>query len=295
MSHEPSPIVLEKNPPRLKDVDLTSECTKKEYEDSLKDLQHQMLRIQQAYFHQDLRALIVFEGWDAAGKGGAIRRLTENLDPRGIRVYPIGAPSAEDQGRHYLFRFFANLPAPGSMAVFDRSYYGRVLVERVEGFASDAQWQRAYHEINEFERLLIDDGVRVVKLFLHIDADEQLKRFEERLNDPVKRWKLTAEDIRNRQQWPAYETAIDDMFEKTSTEAAPWHVIPANHKWFARVSALRIITENLADGIDLTPPPIDKELIRAAEKQLGIKVSEGDCVSVGITCRENRGINCRRN
>lgn len=276
MSHEPSPIVLEKNPPRLNDVDLTSECTKKEYEDCLKDLQHQMLRIQQAYFHQDLRALIVFEGWDAAGKGGAIRRLTENLDPRGIRVYPIGAPSAEDQGRHYLFRFFANLPAPGSMAVFDRSYYGRVLVERVEGFASEEQWQRAYHEINEFERLLIDDGVRVVKLFLHIDADEQLKRFEERLNDPVKRWKLTAEDIRNRQQWPAYETAIDDMFEKTSTEAAPWHVIPANHKWFARVSALRIITENLADGIDLTPPPIDKELIRTAEKQLGIKVSEGN-------------------
>lgn len=276
MSHEPSPIVLEKIPPRLSDVDLTSECTKKDYEESLKDLQRLMLRIQQAYFHQRLRALIVFEGWDAAGKGGAIRRLTENLDPRGIRVYPIGAPTAEDQGRHYLFRFFANLPIPGAMSVFDRSYYGRVLVERVEGFATEAQWQRAYQEINEFERLLIDDGVRVVKLFLHIDADEQLKRFEQRLKDPVKRWKLTAEDIRNRQQWPAYETAIDDMFAKTSTEAAPWHVIPANHKWFARVTALRVITEHLANGIDLTPPPIDKELIRAAEMQLGIKVSDGD-------------------
>lgn len=276
MSNEPSPIVIEKTPPRLKDVDLTMECTKEEYERSLKDLQREMLRIQQAYFHQKLRALIVFEGWDAAGKGGAIRRLTENLDPRGIRVFPIGAPSAEDQGRHYLYRFFKTLPAPGSIAVFDRSYYGRVLVERVEGFTSEDQWRRAYQEINEFERLLMDDGVRVVKLFLHIDADEQLKRFEERLKDPAKRWKLTAEDIRNREQWSAYEIAIDDMFAKTSTKAAPWHVVPANRKWYARITTLRIITEHLASGVDLTPPPLDKELIRAAEKQLGIKVSEGD-------------------
>jgi PPK2 family polyphosphate:nucleotide phosphotransferase len=274
MNQKPSPIVVEKHPPRLNDVDLRSECTKEEYEDNLKDLQHEMLQIQQAYFHQKLRALIVFEGWDAAGKGGAIRRLTEKLDPRGVKVYTIGAPSAEDQGRHYLYRFFKNLPAPGSMAVFDRSYYGRVLVERVEGFASATQWQRAYQEINEFERLLHDDGVRIVKLFLHIDADEQLKRFEQRLRDPVKRWKLTAEDIRNRTQWSAYESAIDDMFENTSTESAPWHVIPANRKWFARLSVMRTIVEHLTNGIDLTPPPLDKELIRAAEKQLGITVPE---------------------
>lgn len=272
---EPSQIQIEQNPPRLKHVDLKLEFTKDEYEDTLKKLQRELLRIQQAYFHQQHRALIVFEGWDAAGKGGAIRRLTEQLDPRGIKVYPYGAPSAEEQGRHYLYRFFQNLPIPGSISVFDRSYYGRVLVERVEGFASDAQWQRAYHEINEFERLLIDDDVRVVKLFMHIDADEQLKRFEQRLNDPVKRWKFTAEDIRNREKWSDYENAIDDMFAKTSTEAAPWYVVPANRKWYARITALRIIVEALSSGVDLTPPPLHEDLILAAEKQLGIKVSKG--------------------
>ncbi|GAB1259624.1 polyphosphate kinase 2 family protein [Aurantivibrio plasticivorans] len=274
MTKAPSPIDIETQPPKLSDIDLSACCTEAEYESGLKLLQWEMLRIQQAYFHQQLRALIVFEGWDAAGKGGAIRRLTEKLDPRSISVYPIGAPSAEEQSRHYLYRFFNKLPAAGSLAVFDRSYYGRVLVERVEGYASDPEWQRAYQEINEFERLLINDGVRIVKLFLHIDADEQLKRFEQRLQDPVKRWKLTADDIRNRQQWSEYEIAINDMFRNTSTRLAPWCVIPANKKWFARLSVMQTVVDTLSKGVDLTPPPLDKDLIIAAEKQLGISFSD---------------------
>ncbi|GAB1257037.1 hypothetical protein NBRC116494_15390 [Aurantivibrio plasticivorans] len=274
MTNAPSPIDIETQPPKLSDIDLSACCTEAEYESGLNLLQWEMLRIQQAYFHQQLRALIVFEGWDAAGKGGAIRRLTEKLDPRSINVYPIGAPSAEEQSRHYLYRFFNKLPAAGSLAVFDRSYYGRVLVERVEGYASDPEWQRAYQEINEFERLLINDGVRIVKLFLHIDADEQLKRFEQRLQDPVKRWKLTADDIRNRQQWSEYEIAINDMFRNTSTRLAPWCVIPANKKWFARLSVMQTVVDTLSKGVDLTAPPLDKDLIIAAEKQLGISFSD---------------------
>lgn len=229
------------------------------------------MKIQQAYYQQNRRAIIVFEGWDAAGKGGTIRRLTEILDPRGFTVYSIGVPTKEEQGRHYLYRFQARLPIPGCISIFDRSYYGRVLVERVEGMATDREWQRAYQEINEFERLLQDDGVRFVKLFLHIDKDEQLRRFEERLHNPVKHWKFTEEDIRNHLRWEDYECAIDDMFEQTSTTTAPWHLIPANKKWFARIETLKIIAEALEKGVDTSPPAIDQGIIAAAEAHLGIK------------------------
>lgn len=273
MKHHPSAIVPQEKSPRLADVEMLKPCDEDEYHTQLKSLQEQLLEIQVAYYHQKRRAIIVFEGWDAAGKGGTIRRLTEKLDPRGIKVYPIGPPSAEDQGRHYLYRFYRNLPAPGTIAVFDRSYYGRVLVERIEGFATDAEWQRAYQEINEFERLLMDDGVRIVKVFLHIDDEEQLKRFAQRLNDPVKRWKLTEEDLRNRKRRPDYINAIDDMFARTSTQAAPWHVIGANRKWHTRIRTLHLIAKSLAEGVDVTPPPLDKDLIKAAHKQLGIKIS----------------------
>ncbi|MBI3706851.1 MAG: polyphosphate kinase, partial [Proteobacteria bacterium] len=163
---------------RLKRLDKdTSLVDKDAYERRLETLQMKMLSIQQAYFHERRRGIVVVEGWDAAGKGGMIRRLTEKLDPRGIRVWPIGAPEPSEQGRHYLYRFWARLPEPGTLVVFDRSWYGRVLVERVEGFAPKAAWRRAYEEINEFERWLIDDGVRLVKVFLHITAAEQVRRF----------------------------------------------------------------------------------------------------------------------
>ncbi len=268
----PTAFVLESEPPQLSDVDFTAAAVdgKKSYDDRLKTLRKHMLQIQQAYYHQGRRAVIVFEGWDAAGKGGAIRRLTAGLDPRGVRVHPIGAPRAENQARHYLFRFFQRLPTAGRLAIFDRSWYGRVLVERVEGFAAPDAWQRAYQEINEFERLLIDDGARVIKLFVHITKDEQLARFEQRLRDPVKRWKLTEEDIRNREKWPDYEAAIDDMFARTSTRRAPWCLVPGNKKWFARLAVLEHVTERLAEGVDISPPPLDPEIIRAAEAKLGI-------------------------
>ncbi|WP_232824728.1 polyphosphate kinase 2 family protein [Algibacillus agarilyticus] len=241
-----------------------------DYYQQLTDLQYQLLLIQQAYFQQGRRAIIVFEGWDASGKGGVIRRLTEKLDPRGFMVHPIAAPTADEQSRHYLYRFQTKLPKAGQIAIFDRSYYGRVLVERVEGFASKPQWQRAYQEINEFERLLTDDGVVIIKLFLHISPEQQLKRFVERLHNPQKHWKLTQEDLRNREQWPNYEKAINKMFKHTSTIAANWQVLNANNKKQTRLNALKIITQLLAQDVDLTPPPLDEELVKQANKLLGL-------------------------
>ena len=272
--HQPSPIVLQNPSPSLKNIDFDESVLpdKDAYLKKLKKWQKKMLQVQQAYFHQNKRAILVLEGWDASGKGGAIRRVTEKLDPRGVTVHPISAPSAEEQSKHYLHRFQARLPEAGSIAIFDRSWYGRVLVERIEGFASQKEWQRAYQEINEFERSLIDDGARIIKIFMHITPEEQLKRFEERLNNPVKRWKLTTEDIRNRQRWTEYESAIEDMFTYTSTEAAPWHIIAGNHKWYARIEVLKTIVEQLAEGIDTSPPPLDPNVIKEAYHSLGIEI-----------------------
>lgn len=208
----------------------------------LKELQLKMLRIQQGTFHNKERVIIVFEGMDAAGKGGAIRKVTEVLDPRSFRVHPIGAPGAKEQGKHYLYRFWEKLPAPGMMAIFDRSWYGRVLVERVEKLIPKKRWQDAYTEINQFEKLLIDDGVHIIKILLKISREEQLKRFEERLKDPYKQWKITKEDIRNRSRWDDYIEAHDDMIRETSTTLCPWHVIETDDKDEARRRTLEIIT-----------------------------------------------------
>ncbi|QBY05158.1 polyphosphate kinase [Thalassotalea sp. HSM 43] len=276
--HKPSPIQLIDNPACLEDVDLNNsfEDGKKQYQKTLAKLQKQLLIVQQAYFHQGHRAILVFEGWDAAGKGGAIRRVTEKLDPRGFRVYPIAAPNQEEQSKHYLFRFQKRLPPAGRIGIFDRSYYGRVLVERVEGFASKKQWQRAYQEINEFERQLSDDGARIIKIFMHISEDEQLKRFEERLQNPYKRWKLTEEDIRNREKWPDYHQAINDMFRQTSTNHSQWQVISGNHKWSARISVLKYLVDTLSAGVDISPPPVDDNIVALAKQQLGINPQEID-------------------
>ncbi|MEC4088993.1 polyphosphate kinase [Pseudoalteromonas rubra] len=249
---------------------------KKAYRRALKYWQNELLHVQQAYYHQGRRALIVFEGWDAAGKGGAIRRITERLDPRGYQVFPISAPKPEEQSKHYLYRFYNKLPKAGTLTIFDRSYYGRVLVERIEAFATRNEWQRAYQEINEFERLLYDDKVKVVKLFLHISAEEQLKRFEERLNNPYKRWKLTEEDIRNRNRRDDYEQAIDDMFAQTDTQQAPWHLVLGEHKWYTRVEVLKTLVKTLSEGVDTTPPPVDPNVVRLAKEHLGIKHKRKD-------------------
>ena len=273
----PSPIILSSHVMSLKHCDVDNKQysidDKKTYRKILKKRQKEMQRVQQAYYHQGKRAIIIFQGWDASGKGGAIRRLTEYLDPRGYRVHPIAAPSADEQGKHYLYRFQIKLPKVGTLAIFDRSWYERVLTERVEGFASDMEWQRAYQEINEYERMLTDDGVKIIKIFTHISKDEQLERFEERLRNPLKQWKLTEEDIRNREKWDEHENAINDMLELTSTEQSPWHVIPANHKWYTRIAVLETIVNALSEGVDLTPPPIDEALVRSAEHTLGIALS----------------------
>ncbi|GGW92953.1 polyphosphate kinase 2 family protein [Alteromonas halophila] len=269
MSNNASAFPLRQPPQQLSDDRAHPQIgTKAAYKARLKRGQHTLTHVQQSYYHQQRRALLVIEGWDAAGKGGAIRRITRKLDPRGVHVYPIGRPTPEEQGRHYLYRFNTRLPLPGHWTIFDRSYYGRVLVERIEGFASEQQWQRAYREINEFERQLTDDGVRIVKLFFHISADEQAKRFSERLHNPHKRWKLTEEDLRNRARRDDYERAINDMFAQTDTLACPWHLIQANHKWHARIAAIDTIVSALSEGIDIAPPPIDAQVVALAEAQL---------------------------
>jgi PPK2 family polyphosphate:nucleotide phosphotransferase len=271
--YTPSPIELAQNSLSLSDIDLSNKylVDKKTYHQELKYWQLQLLKIQQAYYHQNKRAIVILEGWDAAGKGGIIRRLTEKLDPRGFHVYPFAAPSVLEQGRHYLYRFQKCLPIPGTIAIFDRSYFGRVLVERVEKLATAQQWQRAYQEINEFERWLTDDGVTIIKLFIHISPEEQRKRFIERLNNPYKRWKLTEEDIRNREKWAEYEQAINDMFKFTSTLQSPWHIVEGNKKWFARTKALQAIVNKLSLNLALEPPEVDKLTKQLAIQKLEIK------------------------
>lgn len=262
-------------PPSLKSIDLDKRLADAdEYQDRLKTLQGKLTLLQIACFHSHHRVVIVLEGWDASGKGGAIRRMTEKLDPRSYRVHSIGKPSETELQQHYLQRFWTKLPPKGSIAIFDRSWYGRVLVERVEELASPAEWQRAYGEINDFERQLHDDGVVIIKLFLHISQDEQLKRYLERLNNPVKNWKLTAEDLRNRAKAEDYNSAFEDMLEKTSSHFAPWHLIPGNHKWYARTEVLQGVVDSLEKTIDTRIPRHSASEIRAAKKALGLTATK---------------------
>ena len=232
-------------------------------------LEIRMLEIQQAYHRLGLRAIIAFEGTDAAGKGGTIKRLTEKLDPRGIKVWPIGPPGAQEHGRHYLYRFWARLPEPGTIAIFDRSWYGRVLVERVDRLTPKPDWKRAYAEINEFERMLTADGVRLVKLFLDIDKKEQLRRFRERAIVPYKRWKLGESDLRAHEQWKDYQHAYQDMIERCSSKSAPWHRIAMNDKDKGRLQAIRVVTAALARKVELRAPALDTKIRQRLEKLLG--------------------------
>jgi len=257
--------------PRLADADLSRQVGRQEYEQRLAELQRQIARIQQAYLGTEYAAVILFEGWDAAGKGGTIRRLSAALDPRSFKVWPIAAPRKYYLDRHFLLRFMERLPPNGAITVFDRSWYGRVLVERIEDLTPRKRWKAAYREINAFERMLTDDGTRLVKLFYHISPDEQLTRLEKRIRDPFKRWKLSYEDFRNRERWQDYESAIDEMFDRTHTRDAPWHLIPANDKRYARLAAMKRIIKRLGKGVDLTPPPLDAELVAEASKHLSIE------------------------
>lgn len=208
----------------------SGQITEDRYDEELKQLQLTLLKIQQAYFRQKRRALVVFEGWDAAGKGGCIKRMVESMDPRGYRVHQIGAPTSEEQGRHYLYRFWTNLPKAGRIAVFDRSWYGRVLVERVEKLTPPNRIKDAYSEINQLEKMFVDDGIVICKLFIDVSKKEQLKRMQKRFSDPTKCWKLTADDFRNIDHRSAYTKAVIDMLKETSSKHVPWHVVDGNHK-----------------------------------------------------------------
>ena len=243
-----------------------------DYERRLAKIQETLQHVQQAYLGTSHRAIIVLEGWDTAGKGGVVRRLGWALDPRSFKVHAIAAPTGREKSLHYLQRFWERLPEHGQIVVFDRSWYGRVLVERVEGYATPAEWRRAYKEINDFERMLLEDGTRLVKIFLHITPEEQSHRFRARLTDPLKRWKLSYEDFRNRGRWKDYEAAIEDMMEKTSTKRAPWHLVPANNKPFGRLAAFASLPIGYRLGVDLEPRPLDPKVAEAAEQLLGIRL-----------------------
>ncbi len=234
---------------KLRDLVQEKALEADDYKRQLKACQLEILGMQLHLREKKNSLLIVVEGPDAAGKGGAIKRIVERLDPRLVRVYSIIKPTPEEYAHQYMWRFWNKLPAYGETVIFDRSWYGRVLVERVEGFCSEAEWKRAYREINEFERQLTDDGAILVKLFLQISKDEQLDRFKRREADPYKHWKISDEDWRNRRKWNEHLDAAEDMFDKTSTDSAPWTIIAANFKWYARVKAAKTVCEALKKAL----------------------------------------------
>jgi len=248
---------------RLDDVDLSKTMSKDESERQLAKLQARLLqlRLLAAGLVGDGKLgpalTIVFEGWDASGKGGAIKRLVAGLDPRHVRVQSYAAPTEREKRHHFLWRFSPNIPGAGGMAIFDRSWYGRVLVERVEGFATKEQWQRAYGDIVGFEQSLVSDGMVLVKFWLHISGEEQLARFESRRDDPLRRWKLTDEDWRNRDKRKAYLKAIDEMLARTDHKDAPWELVEAENKHYARVKVIETVNRRLEAGLkqyDITVP-----------------------------------------
>lgn len=234
-------------PPRLAEADLRLRADPVTYKKSLKELQEQVRDVPRRLKAAGRSMILVFEGWDASGKGGCIRRLTDALREDRFQVFPTSAPNEEERSRHYLWRFWRTFPPVGSVAIYDRSWYGRVLVERVEGFATEEQWTRAYEEICEMERTLIREGAILCKFWLEISPEEQLRRFEARLSDPKKRYKLTEEDWRNRNRREEYLAAAEDMFSFTDTTAAPWTVIPAEDKKYARLAVLRHILSTISD------------------------------------------------
>ncbi|MBR3739536.1 MAG: polyphosphate:AMP phosphotransferase [Clostridia bacterium] len=231
--------------PRLSEVDLSPTMDDEEYRKELKKLQSRLTKLHNIIYRKKIPVILCYEGWDASGKGGNIRRVAYPLDPRGFDVRPIASPLPHELNRHYLWRFWTRLPRTGHICIFDRTWYGRVMVERIEGFCSEKDWKRAYNEINEFERQLTDWGAVVIKFWLHIDQDTQLARFNDRQNTPEKQWKITDEDWRNREQWPEYEEAVDEMLQKTSTRNAPWYIIESNDKKYARIKTLKIIVKAL--------------------------------------------------
>ncbi len=241
------------------------------YKKALAKLQERLSHIHTAHIVHRRRAVVVFEGWDAAGKGGIIKRLTGEWDPRYFEVWPIAAPTPEEAAHHFLWRFWRRLPPVHNISVFDRSWYGRVLVERVEGFATEAEWRRGYDEINEFERQQVDTGTTLVKIFIHVTQKTQDKRLQDRLDHPWKRWKTGLDDYRNRAKRAEYLEAMDEMFRRTDTVLAPWIVIDGNDKKAARIAALTAIADALEAQVPMDPPVLDPKVEKVARKALGLK------------------------
>ena len=232
--------------PKLSEIPLENKSlSDEEYKEQLSKLQNHLKELHNRLYRKKVPVVIVYEGWDAAGKGGNIKRITEALDPRGFEVQPIASPEPHEKARHYLWRFWMRLPKTGHIAIFDRSWYGRVMVERLEGFCSENDWKRAYNEMNEFEKELHDWGAVIIKFWVQIDKDTQLARFTDRQNTPEKQWKITDEDWRNREKWDEYEVAVNEMIQKTSTTFAPWHILESVDKKYARIKALKIVIEEL--------------------------------------------------
>lgn len=248
-----------------------------DYAADMAALQDRLARIQAAHIMHGCQTVILFEGWDAAGKGGIIQRLCAEWDPRWFEVWPIGALTEEEKARHFLYRFWKRLPGKRDIAVFDRSWYGRVAVERVEGFASERDWQRGYDEINEFEAQLTESGTNILKLFVHVTQEEQDRRLAARLDDPWKRWKTGADDYRNRARRADYLKAYADMFDRTDTRWAPWTVIDGNGKKAARIAALTHIADTLERRVPMVPLPRDAHVEALAQEAFGYQpAGEGE-------------------
>ncbi len=230
-------------------VDLGLSCGREEYERELKMLQERIRELHGELYRRRIPVVLGFEGWDAGGKGGAIKRLTAKMDPRGYVVHPTASPNPVERQYHYLWRFWRDMPKAGHITIFDRTWYGRVLVERIEGFCTKSEWRRAYREINDMERTLTREGVLVLKFWMQIDKDEQERRFRERQENPEKQWKITEEDWRNREKWDQYETAVNEMLIRTSTANAPWIVVEGNDKYYARLKVLRTVVEAIEERI----------------------------------------------
>lgn len=236
--------------PKLAEISLEDKFIEEaEYKSQLKQLQGRLGELHNRIYRKRVPVIIAYEGWDAAGKGGNIKRITEALDPRGFEVFPIASPEPHEKARHYLWRFWTRLPKDGHVAVFDRTWYGRVMVERLEGFCSENDWRRAYNEMNEFEKELSDWGAVIIKFWVQIDKDTQLQRFTDRQNNPEKQWKITDEDWRNREKWDDYEKAVNEMLQKTSTAYAPWHILESVDKKYARIKALKIVIKELEKAV----------------------------------------------
>ena len=261
--------------PRLDKIEMIDRpIDDEDYDHELETLQHRLLDLQVHHMRTGGRVMIGIDGWDAAGKGGLIERIVGGLEPKATQVWRIGAPSPDELRHHHLWRFWTRLPAKGNWAIFDRTWYGRVLVERIEGFCSADAWKRAYREINEFERQLADDGMHIVKILVHVSEEEQKRRMIDRLNKSHKHYKIGIEDFRNIARRKEYLAAYDDMLERTDTDYAPWHVIATDVKEQARLKGLKIIDEQIGKGLEIPQQPLDPAIVEAASKMWGWKPAD---------------------